>query len=168
MAQFAEDGLESNRPFGCLNRHFGQHARLMRPLDDKDRRILDLLRADARLPLKTLAALVGLSRSSVRDRVTRLERVGVIRGYHADILEGGPAVSAYLFVRLRTTPAPALITLLRRISEIRSCMSLTGDVDLLVEIAAPTMDRVNALRDRIATHESVADVTTSVVLDRNI
>ena len=44
----------------------------MRPLDDKDRQILDLLRADARLPLKTLAAKVGLARSTLRDRLTRL------------------------------------------------------------------------------------------------
>jgi DNA-binding Lrp family transcriptional regulator len=114
-----------------------------RPLDDKDRRILDLLRADARLPLKTLAAKIGLARSTLRDRLARLEADGIIRGYHAHITEDAPNVSAYLF-------------------------SLTGDIDLLVEIAAASTDRVNALRDRISTHESVADLTTSIVLDRNI
>jgi DNA-binding Lrp family transcriptional regulator len=77
----------------------------MRPLDDKDRQILQFLRANARLPLKSLAAKVGIARSTVRDRLTRLEADGIIRGYHAEVVHGGPSVSAYLFVRLRTTPA---------------------------------------------------------------
>lgn len=142
--------------------------RLTRPLDEKDRQILELLRADARLPLKTLAARIGLARSTLRDRLSRLEADGIIRGYHADIADESPSVSACLFIRLKSTPAPGLIALLRRMPEVRSCTSLTGDIDLLVEIAAPTTDRVNALRDRISSHEVVADLTTSIVLDRNI
>jgi len=140
----------------------------MRPLDDKDRQILELLRADARLPLKALAAKVGLARSTLRDRLSRLETDGIIRGYHADITDGGQNVSAYLFVRLKSTPAPALIADLRRMPEVKSCTSLTGDIDLLVELAAATTDRVNALRDLISSHGSVADLTTSIVLNRNI
>ncbi|WP_119301314.1 Lrp/AsnC family transcriptional regulator [Dongia deserti] len=140
----------------------------MRPLDGKDRQILELLRADARLPLKSLAAKIGLARSTLRDRLSRLEADGIIRGYHADIADGTPSVLAYLFIRLKSTPAPGLVALLRQMPEVRSCTSLTGDIDLLVEIAAPTTDRVNALRDRISSHETVADLTTSVVLDRNI
>lgn len=140
----------------------------MRPLDDKDRQILDLLRADARLPLKTLAAKVGLARSTLRERLARLEGDGVIRGYHAEIAEAASAVRVYLFVRLKTTPARAFIAMLRRMPEVRSCTSLTGDIDLLVELAAATTERVNALRDRISSHEAVADLTTSIVLNRDI
>jgi DNA-binding Lrp family transcriptional regulator len=140
----------------------------MRPLDDKDRQILDLLRADARLPLKTLAAKVGLARSTLRERLSRLEGEGIIRGYHAEIAEAASAVSVYLFVRLKTTPARAFIALLRRMPEVRSCTSLTGDIDLLVELSAATTERVNALRDRISSHEAVADLTTSIVLNRDI
>jgi DNA-binding Lrp family transcriptional regulator len=140
----------------------------MRPIDEKDRQILDLLRADARLPLKTLAARVGLARSTLRDRLSRLEADGIIRGYRAEIAEGGPAVSVYLFVRLKTTPAPSFIALLRRIAEVRSCTSLTGDIDLLVELSAASTDRINALRDKISSHEAVADLTTSIVLNRDI
>ena len=140
----------------------------MRPLDDKDRQILELLRADARLPLKSLAAKVGLARSTLRDRLSRLEADGIIRGYHADIADNRPSVSAYLFIRVKSTPAPGLIAFLRQLPEVRSCISLTGDIDLLVEVAAPTTERMNALRDRISSHETVADLTTSIVLNRNI
>jgi DNA-binding Lrp family transcriptional regulator len=139
-----------------------------RPLDDKDRKILDLLCRDARLPLKTLAAKVGLARSSLRDRLSRLETDGIIRGYRAEIAVPASGVAAYLFVRLKRTPALDLIEALRATPAVRSCVSLTGDVDLLVELSVATTDEVNAVRDRISGHESVADLTTSIVLNQNI
>jgi len=137
-------------------------------LDDKDRRILDLLRQDARLPLKTLAARVGLARSSLRDRLSRLEADGIIRGYRAEIAAPASGVSACLFVRLKRTPALDLIETLRTTPGVRSCVSLTGDVDLLIELSASSTEELNAIRDRISAHESVADLTTSIVLNRNI
>lgn len=137
-------------------------------MDDKDRKILDVLRQDARLPLKTLAAKVGLARSSLRDRLARLEAGGIIRGYRAEIAAPSSGVSAYLFVRLKRTPALDLIEALRAMPGVRSCASLTGDVDLLIELSAANTDEVNAVRDRIAGHASVADLTTSIVLSRNI
>jgi DNA-binding Lrp family transcriptional regulator len=140
----------------------------MRRLDDKDRKILEILRSDARIPLKSLAAAVGLARSSLRDRVSRLEAEGVIRGYRADIAEADQKVSAYLFVRLKQTPAPRFIALLRRTPEVKSCTSLTGDIDLLVELTAATTEQLNALRDRISSQDAVADLTTSIVLNRDI
>lgn len=140
----------------------------MRQLDDKDRRILELLREDARLPLKALAAKVGLARSSLRDRMARLEADGIIRGYRADIVAPAAGVSAYLFIRLKRTPAMDLIEVLRRMPEVCGCASLTGDTDLLVELAAATPEQVNAARDRVSTHDAVADLTTSIVLKRDI
>lgn len=140
----------------------------MRLLDEKDRKILEILRSDARIPLKALAAAIGLARSSLRDRLSRLEADGVIRGYRADVAQGDHAVSAYLFVRLRQTPAPDLIALLRGIPEVRSCTSLTGDIDLLVELTAATTEQLNALRDRISSQPAVADLTTAIVLNRDI
>jgi DNA-binding Lrp family transcriptional regulator len=137
-------------------------------LDDKDRRILDLLRHDARRSLKALAAQAGLARSSLRERLARLEAAGIIRGYHADIAGPAIGVSAYLFLRLKRTPALDLVEFLRRMPEVRACSSLSGDIDLLVELAAATTDRLNAARDRISAHDSVADVTTAIVLNRNI
>ncbi|CAN0500325.1 unnamed protein product, partial [Phaeothamnion confervicola] len=128
-----------------------------RPLDDKDRKILDLLRQDARLPLKTLAAKVGLARSSLRDRLSRLEADGIIRGYRADIAASVSGVAAYLFVRLNRTPALDLIETLRAVPGVRSCVSLTGDIDLLVELAAAGTEELNAVRDRISRHDAVAD-----------
>jgi DNA-binding Lrp family transcriptional regulator len=137
----------------------------MRQLDDRDRQILALLRDNARLPLKTLAAKVGLARSSLRDRLARLEEEGIIRGYRADIAPDAAAgVGAYLLLRLKRTPALDVIAELKQIPEVISCSSVAGDIDLVVHLQAESIDRLNARRDEIARHPMVADLTTSIIL----
>ena len=57
-------------------------------LDVIDSRIVTMLRENARLTWSQIGAAVGLSRVAVRSRVERLEKAGVIRGYHADVQSG--------------------------------------------------------------------------------
>lgn len=141
----------------------------MRELDDTDRQILTILAKDARIPVKTLAAQVGLSRSATSERVANLERAGVIRGYRADIGEiNANAIRAFLLVRLKRTPANQLLDLLAQHAEVRRVSSVTGELDLVVEIEAGNIDAVNRVRDLIANYEMVDDLTTAVVLRRNI
>jgi DNA-binding Lrp family transcriptional regulator len=141
----------------------------MRPLDDRDRQILALLRQDARLPLKTLAARIGLARSTLRERLARLEADGVIRGYRIEIApEASGTVSAYLLARLQRTPALDFVADLRQLPEVRDCASVAGDIDLIIQLQAETIERLNAVRDEIARHPAVADLTTSIVLRRDI
>src|SRR5919202_3107339 len=54
-------------------------------IDDVDRRILTALHADARMSNSALADLVGIAASTCHGRVRRLQELGVIRGFYADI-----------------------------------------------------------------------------------
>src|SRR5688572_33411072 len=54
-------------------------------IDDVDRRILILLHRDARISNSALADAVGIAPSTCHGRVRRLQEVGVIRGFFADI-----------------------------------------------------------------------------------
>lgn len=54
-------------------------------LTDKDRQLLGLLQANAREPTASLARKLGVSRSAVQERITRLEKAGVITGYSVRI-----------------------------------------------------------------------------------
>lgn len=54
-------------------------------IDDVDRRILTALHDDARIPNSALADLVGIAASTCHGRVRRLQELGVIRGFYADI-----------------------------------------------------------------------------------
>ncbi len=135
-------------------------------MDEIDRRILGLLREDARAPLKTIAAEVGLARSSVRQRIDRLERDGAILGYRAELSReaAGDGIRAFLLLRLRQTPAADALRRISAMQAVRRFYSVTGDLDLVVEVETPTMQDLNRTRDAIASLGQVADVTTAPVL----
>jgi DNA-binding Lrp family transcriptional regulator len=138
----------------------------MHALDAKDRQLLDLLCRNARLPLKTLAARVGLARSSLRERVARLEASGVIRGYRADVEwpTPQPLVRAYLVVRLKRTPVPQLLARLRERPEIERCSSVSGEIDMILAIATESLDTLTNVRDWLSAQAEVASVVTETVL----
>ncbi|CAI3802684.1 MULTISPECIES: Lrp/AsnC family transcriptional regulator [Pseudomonas] len=141
----------------------------MRELDAKDREILEVLSKDARIALKALAARIGLSRSATTERVANLERSGIIRGYRADIGEiDANVIRAILLVTLQRTPAMGLLDQLATDARVRRVSSVSGQLDLVVEVETRTIDDLNQVRDNVARHESVDDITTSVVLRRDI
>lgn len=141
----------------------------MRDLDVKDREILEILSKEARIALKALAARIGLSRSATSERVINLERNGVIRGYRADIGEiDANVIRAILLVSLKRTPAISLLDLLAQNSQVRRISSVSGQLDLVIEVESRTIDDLNRVRDAVASHESVDDITTAVVLRRDI
>ncbi|MCC2650904.1 MAG: Lrp/AsnC family transcriptional regulator [Microvirga sp.] len=136
-------------------------------MDEKNLQILRLLQQNARLPLKTLAGKVGLARSSVRERIARMEAEGIILGYKADVQpnhRGGEAVRALLMIRLRRTPARETVSRITALPAVRRCFSVFGDLDLVVEIEAAAMSGLNDSRDEIALMSDIADVTTAIVL----
>ncbi|MFN3049770.1 MULTISPECIES: Lrp/AsnC family transcriptional regulator [Pseudomonas] len=141
----------------------------MRDLDAKDREILEVLSKDARIALKALAGRIDLSRSATTERVANLERSGVIRGYRADIGEiDANVIRAILLVTLQRTPAMGLLDQLATDARVRRVSSVSGQLDLVVEVETRTIDDLNQVRDNVARHESVDDITTSVVLRRDI
>jgi DNA-binding Lrp family transcriptional regulator len=136
-------------------------------MDEKNLQILRLLQQNARLPLKTLAGKVGLARSSVRERIARMEAEGVILGYKADVQPSSlreDGIRALLMIRLGRTPARETVSQMTALPNVRRCFSVSGDIDLVVEIEAGTMSALNATRDEIALLADVADVTTAIVL----
>lgn len=70
----------------------------MKPLDATDRRLVALLQDDARTPVASLAKAVGLSRSTVQERLQRLERDGVIAQYTVR-LGAADGLQAWLMLR---------------------------------------------------------------------
>ncbi len=136
-------------------------------MDEKNLQILRLLQQNARLPLKTVAGKVGLARSSVRERIARMEAEGIILGYRADVQtnhRGGEMVRALLMIRLGRTPARETVSRIAALPSVRRCASVSGDLDLIVEVEADVMSGLNAARDEIALMPDVADVTTAIVL----
>ncbi len=134
-------------------------------LDHIDRSILSILARDARIPMKSLAARVGLSRSAVSERVSRLESNGTIRGYRADIgLLEHDVIHAFLLVTLKATPSISVLDTLAGFSEVRKVSSVSGQLDIIAEVTVASINDLNELRNAIATLPEVHDLTTAIVL----
>jgi Lrp/AsnC family transcriptional regulator, leucine-responsive regulatory protein len=137
-------------------------------LDAIDRKILEELLADARIPVATLAQRVHLSRHAVRHRLDRLEALKVIAGYTIRLGEGTakkPTARAIIRVyrkdRMRGTEVTDAIA---KIPEVTYCYVVSGDSDLIVHIEAESQDRVNAIWSHLANLPGVADTNTAFVL----
>jgi len=135
-------------------------------LDPIDAKIVEELRANARLPAAELARLVNLSRNAVRQRIERLEREGVIAGY---TIEAAPAdrkrVTALMMIYRRDRMrGAAVLDAIKRIPEARSCYIVSGEADLVLELAADSQERINAIWAELSAMPEVVDTKTSVVL----
>ena len=137
-------------------------------LSPTDRLILELLRENARRSLTEIAGIVNLSRPTVRHHIEKLQREGVIRRFTIDIeapdasLPGG--VRAMFDVRLRRNVCGMVYGSIRHWSELVSCWSVSGSIDMRVLLEAADQSIIEDLRDRLARHPEVASLTTTMIL----
>ncbi len=113
----------------------------MQTLDDTDRAILRLLRADGRMSNADLAEAVSLSPSACLRRVRLLEHRGIIRGYTALIEEAAPRDLVVVIVQItldRQTDEHLrrFEEAVRRCPEVRECYLMTGIADYLLRVEA--------------------------------
>jgi len=109
-------------------------------VDSTDKRILDLLAGDARLPVATVAKEVGLSRPAVADRIRQLEAAGVIRGYTA-VVDPASRGAVVAFVSGRRSGAfgpreEDALQGLAKVVEIEELHHVAGDDCFLMKVRA--------------------------------
>lgn len=137
----------------------------MKALDATDRALIALLQDNARLSTVALAKAVGLSRSTVQERLARLEDSGVIERYTVRLGAGGDPLQAWLLLRYADGfSCDDVMPLLVGLPAVRLCHSVAGDTDLMVLVHADTPTMLADLRERIAGFRGVDDVTTVPVL----
>ncbi len=135
-------------------------------LDDKDKILIAALRRNARESLVGLARSVGLSRSATQERMRRLEREGIIKAYTVELASAhDPAVRAMIAVTFKPGfLCKQVVPRLAGIPEIVACHSLTGSIDLMVNVACDSNATLNRIRDVVASVPGVATATTHIVL----
>lgn len=137
----------------------------MKSPDAIDQRLIALLQDNARLSTVALAKAVGLSRSSVQERLQRLEGAGVIAQYTVRLGQGGDPLQAWLLLRYADGfSCDDVMPLLADLPAVQQCHSIAGDTDLMVLVRVDTPGALADLRERIAGFKGVDDVTTVPVL----
>ncbi len=106
-------------------------------LDVVDLEILQLLAGDARMSQRSLARTLGMSPPAVGERISRLERAGVIRGYTIDVgwPEAGFPVTVFLTITaVQGHSLAPVIEALRELPEVTDVSLVTGGIDLLARL----------------------------------
>ena len=131
-------------------------------LDPTDRRILEELAGDARLTLAELGRRVNLSPPAARERLQRLERTGVIKGYHAEIdpTALGYPLTAIVRVRPAARQLPRIQELAASIPEVSECHRITGEDCFFLKIHLRSLDELDGVLDQFLVY---GQTTTSLV-----
>jgi Lrp/AsnC family leucine-responsive transcriptional regulator len=140
-------------------------------MDRIDLKILAELQADARLSVVELSRRVGLTKTPCAERIRRLEKAGVIRGYHAaldpDAIGAGHVVIVQ--VLLTSTTAHDLRRFneaVRRIPEIQSCHMIAGDFDYLLKVRTRDIHEYRrVMGEKISELPCVKQTHTYVVME---
>ena len=136
-------------------------------LDDTDRRLLALLRDDARRSASSLAAALGASRGTVQNRIAKLLRGGAIQGFTVRLrpeAERAGAVRAITTVEIRGRTAAGVLNALRGLPEVRALHTTNGRWDVVAELAAESLEALDRALNRIRLLEGVANTETSILL----
>ncbi|MFK5665849.1 Lrp/AsnC family transcriptional regulator [Pseudomonas shirazica] len=145
------------------------------PLDRIDEAIIDILRHDGRITFEKLSSLVHLTPRPCLERVRKLERRGVIRGYGAiiDLQKVAPGVSLLVLVALSNQSGraaqKAFEATLRNYPEVHECQLISGHFDYSLRLRCHDMEHYRLLSeswmnddalhiDKLVAHPVLAEV----------
>ncbi len=144
----------------------------MEKIDDLDRKILEIIMGNARIPSKDIAAECGVSRAAIHQRIQKMIDMKVITGsgYNVNPKSLGYNTCTYIGVRLeRGNMYRAVVTELQKIPEIVECHFTTGPYSMLLKLyARDNAHLMELLNDRIQNIHGVTGTETLISLDHSI
>ena len=135
-------------------------------MDELDRQLVALLRADSRKPAAALAEALKVSRGTVQNRIDRLVREGVIQGFtiktRPDVDAG--RVRAVMTIAIEGERSGAVVRALRGFPEVAAIHTTNGRWDLVAELDVANLADFSDALDRIRQIEGIASTETSILL----
>jgi DNA-binding Lrp family transcriptional regulator len=131
----------------------------------EDRRLLALLRANARESTASIARKLGLSRTTVQERIARLERTGAIAGYTLREPDGrSSALSALVLLNVDAKVSETVVRELKSMPMVSALRAVSGVFDYVATVEADTTAELDRELDRIGRLDGIARTQTLVVL----
>lgn len=133
---------------------------------DADAKLIALLKANAREPTASLARKLGLARSTVQERIAKLERDGTIQGYTVKLSDAAETRRLRAIVMITADPKQAerVSVELKRMHEVRALYAVSGAYDMIAVVETETTAKMDASLDRIGKASGVARTVSSIVL----
>jgi len=139
-------------------------------IDDTDRRIIGLLRANARASTAQIARQLGLARTTVQSRIERLLRRRVITGFTVRMGQDGERSQIQAHVVIKAVPKllGRVEAALRALGEVRRLYAVSGQHDFIAVLVTATVGDMDQLLDRIGALAGVDRTESAIVLSTRI
>ena len=143
----------------------------MAQITAKDEELIALLKVDSREPVAALARKLGLSRTTVQDRLRRLEETGVIAAYTVRLSREMDQGGMRAFVTLAVEPRRQ-VEVGRHAGAVsrrsRRCTRVSGKFDLIAQVKTASSEAMDRLIDDIGQIPGITRIETSVILSTKL
>ncbi len=135
-------------------------------MDSLDRRLLSLLRENARASVASLAKELGVARGTVQNRLSRLERDGTVIGYSVRLKRQVEEhrIRALMTIAVEGNRIDAVIAALRGDPAVGALHSTNGRWDIVAELRADSLASFDQVLGRIRQLEGISSTETSLLL----
>jgi DNA-binding Lrp family transcriptional regulator len=137
-----------------------------RHLKELDHRLIELLRDNSRESIANLSRKLGVSRATVKEHMTTLERRKIIQGYtirfhpeHEQHL-----LNAYVMICADPRLMPSIAHQIKQLSSVESLQTISGTYDLMTLITCESTLQLDQAIDKITEIEGVEKTLTSIIL----
>ena len=135
-------------------------------MDEIDRRLIALLRADSRTPTASLARVLKVSRGTVQNRIDRLMAGGVIQGFTVKVQAATEAerVRAIMAIAVEGERSGAVLRALRGFPEVEAVHMTNGRWDMIAELNTESLAGFSRALDAVRLVEGISATETSLLL----
>jgi len=130
-------------------------------MDEIDRKIIEILKEDARKAYTDIAKKVGLSEGAVRKRVQDLVKSGVIRRFTVSVgvKEGVRAITL-----ISAASTPEISAKIMKLEGVEAVYEITGQYDIAVLLSAANIEEINQCVDKIRSIDGITNTNTMIIL----
>jgi DNA-binding Lrp family transcriptional regulator len=137
-----------------------------RRITTEQQRLLALLRRNARESTASLARKLGIARTTVAERIHRLERDGIINGYTVRVTDAFARhrITAHVLINVNPKLSDRVVRELDASPHVRAVYALSGVFDYEVAVDAGSTAEIDGILDALGRIEGIERTQTSIVL----
>jgi len=133
---------------------------------EAEEKLLTVLKRNVRASISDIARNLHISRATVQARISKLEHIGVIKGYKLDLgnqyLEH--FVSAHILISTKQRTSAQVSINLFKIPEVTDVHSIAGEYDLITVVTTKNTEKLNSILGDISRLDGVERTNSSVIL----